>query len=104
MNEIFWSLDRTKGYIQFSIFLGIIALSLLPNLLSKNYGNQLQKVIVFLMVVAVVLSYLAWWFGSTPSDIGRHQFPFAIVIRILFIFGALYLTQILISKLKRLNH
>ncbi len=103
MNGIFWSLDRTKGYIQFSIFLGIIAIALLPNLLSKNFENQLQEFIVFLMLVGVVLSYLAWWFGSTPSDIGRHQFPFAIVIRILFIFSSLYLTQLLTRKLKRLN-
>jgi hypothetical protein len=103
MNGIFWSLDRTKGYIQFSIFLGIIALALLPNLLSKNFENQLQEFIVFLMLAGVMLSYLAWWFGSTPSDIGRHQFPFAIVIRILFIFSSLYLTQLLTRKLKRLN-
>jgi len=103
MNGIFWSLDRTKGYIQFSIFLGIIALSLLPNLLSKNYENKLQKVIIFLLVVSVLLSYLAWWFGSTPSDIGRHQFPFAISVRIIFIFSSLYLTQLLMSKYKRLK-
>jgi len=103
MNGVFWSLDRTAGYIQFSIFLAIIALSLLPNLFSKKYENQLQKVIMFLLVMGLVVSYLAWWFGSTPSDIGRHQFPFAIVIRIIFIFSSIYLTQILVNKLKSLN-
>ena len=103
MNGVFWSLDRTSGYIQFSIFLAIIALSLVPNLFSKKYENQLQKVIMFLLVMGLVVSYLAWWFGSTPSDIGRHQFPFAIVIRIIFIFSSIYLTQILINKLKTLN-
>ena len=104
MNEIFWSLDRTSGYIKFSIFLVVIALSLVPNLFSKKYENQLQKVIMFLLVMGLVLSYLAWWFGSTPSDIGRHQFPFAIVIRIVFIFSSIYLTQILINKFRRLNN
>jgi spore maturation protein SpmB len=103
MNGVFWSLDRAAGYIQFSIFLAIIALSLLPNLFSKKYENQLQKVIMFLLVMGLVVSYLAWWFGSTPSDIGRHQFPFAIVIRIIFIFSSIYLTQILVNKLKSLN-
>ena len=103
MNGFFWSLDRTSGYIQFSIFLAIIALSLVPNLFSKKYENQLQKVIMFLLVMGLVVSYLAWWFGSTPSDIGRHQFPFAIVIRIIFIFSSIYLTQILINKRKTLN-
>ena len=104
MNEIFWSLDRTSGYIKFSIFLIVIALALVPNLFSKKYENQLQKVIMFLLVMGLVLSYLAWWFGSTPSDIGRHQFPFAIVIRIVFIFSSIYLTQILINKFRRLNN
>jgi len=104
MNEIFWSLDRTSGYIKFSIFLVVIALALVPNLFSNKYENQLQKVIVFLLVMGLVLSYLAWWFGSTPSDIGRHQFPFAIVIRIVFIFSSIYLTQILINKFKRINN
>ena len=104
MNEIFWSLDRNSGYIKFSIFLVVIALSLVPNLFSKKYENQLQKVIMFLLVMGLVLSYLAWWFGSTPSDIGRHQFPFAIVIRIVFIFSSIYLTQILINKFRRLNN
>ena len=103
MNGVFWSLDRAAGYIQFSIFLAIIALSLLPNLFSKKYENQLQKVIMFLLVMGLVVSYLAWWFGSTPSDIGRHQFPFAIIIRIIFIFSSIYLTQILVNKLKSLN-
>jgi hypothetical protein len=103
MNGVFWSLDRTAGYIQFSIFLAIIALSLLPNLFSKKYENQLPKVIMFLLVMGLVVSYLAWWFGSTPSDIGRHQFPFAIIIRIIFIFSSIYLTQILVNKLKSLN-
>ena len=104
MNEIFWSLDRNSGYIKFSIFLVVIALSLVPNLFSKKYENQLQKVIMFLLVMGLALSYLAWWFGSTPSDIGRHQFPFAIVIRIVFIFSLIYLTQILINKFRRLNN
>ena len=104
MNEIFWSLDRNSGYIKFSIFLVVIALSLVPNLFSKKYENQLQKVIMFLLVMGLVLSYLAWWFGSTPSDIGRHQFPFAIVIRIIFIFSLIYLTQIFINKFRRLNN
>jgi hypothetical protein len=104
MNEIFWSLDRTSGYIKFSIFLVVIALALVPNLFSNKYENQLQKVIMFLLVMGLVLSYLAWWFGSTPSDIGRHQFPFAIVIRIVFIFSSIYLTQILINKFKRINN
>jgi hypothetical protein len=104
MNEIFWSLDRNSGYIKFSIFLVVIALSLVPNLFSKKYENQLQKVIMFLLVMGLVLSYLAWWFGSTPSDIGRHQFPFAIVIRIVFIFSLIYLTQIFINKFRRLNN
>ena len=104
MNEIFWSLDRTSGYIKFSIFLIVIALALVPNLFSKKYENQLQKVIMFLLVMGLVLSYLAWWFGSTPSDIGRHQFPFAIVIRIVFIFSLIYLTQIFINKFRRLNN
>jgi hypothetical protein len=103
MNGVFWSLDRTSGYIKFSIFLAIIALSLVPNLSSKKHENQLQKVIVFLLVMGLVLSYLAWWFGSTPSDIGRHQFPFAIVIRIIFIFSLINLAQISINKLKTLN-
>jgi hypothetical protein len=104
MNGIFWSLDRTSGYIKFSIFLVVIALALVPNLFSNKYENQLQKVIIFLLVMGLVLSYLAWWFGSTPSDIGRHQFPFAIVIRIVFIFSSIYLTQILINKFRRLNN
>jgi hypothetical protein len=104
MNEIFWSLDRTSGYIKFSIFLVVIALALVPNLFSNKYETQLQKVIMFLLVMGLVLSYLAWWFGSTPSDIGRHQFPFAIVIRIVFIFSLIYLTQILINKFKRINN
>jgi hypothetical protein len=103
MNGIFWSLDRTMGYIKFSLFLAIIAIALLPNLFSKKYENQLQKVIMFLLVMGLLLSYLAWWFGSTPSDIGRHQFPLAIVIRITTIFCLIYLTQLFINKLKMIK-
>jgi len=104
MNRIFWSLDRSTGYIQFSLFLAIIGLALLPNLFLKKYEDQLQKVIMFLLFTGLLHSYLAWWFGSTPSDIGRHQFPFAIVIRVAVIFSLIYLIQVSLIKARGLNH
>jgi len=94
---LFWSKDRSTGYIQLSIFLCIIGISLLSIRQATKADSRLNNLIVFLLSFAFLISYCAWWFGSTPSDLGRHQFPFAIALRIIFVFS---LTKLLTRLVK----
>ena len=82
---IFWAQDRSTGYIQVSIFLLIIAMSLLAFRNKINIELSLSNLIIFLLFFTFSMSYFAWWFGSAPSDLGRHQFPFAVSLRIIAI-------------------
>jgi hypothetical protein len=92
---IFWAQDRSTGYIQVSIFLLIIAMSLLAFRNKISIELSLSNLIIFLLFFTFSMSYFAWWFGSAPSDLGRHQFPFAVSLRII---GILSLT-ILLNRL-----
>jgi hypothetical protein len=99
-NYFFWPIDRAWGYAQISLFLIIIFVSFLPNLNSKQKMNDLQKINLVFLGLGFVAGYLSWWFGSTPSDIDRHQFSFSVTIRIVFILSVLYLSHLLLEKLK----
>ena len=92
---IFWAQDRSTGYIQVSIFLLVIAMSLLAFRNKISIELSLSNLIIFLLFFTFSMSYFAWWFGSAPSDLGRHQFPFAVSLRII---GILSLT-ILLNRL-----
>ena len=96
---IFWAKDRSTGYIQVSIFLSIIAMSLITFRNRTNIELSLSSLIIFLLFFTFSMSYFAWWFGSTPSDLGRHQFPFAISLRIICILSL----TILLNRLFKLR-
>jgi uncharacterized protein YaiE (UPF0345 family) len=96
---IFWAKDRSTGYIQVSIFLSIIAMSLITFRNRTNIELSLSSLIIFLLFFTFSMSYFAWWFGSTPSDLGRHQFPFAISLRICCILSL----TILLNRLFKLR-
>jgi hypothetical protein len=99
-NYIFWAKDRSTGYVQVSIFLLIIAISLLAFRNPTKLELSLRNLIIFLLFFTFSMSYFAWWFGSTPSDLGRHQFPFAVSLRVISILSLTLLLNNLI-KLKR---
>ena len=103
--NIFWSNDRVLNYIIFSIFLAIIGISLVFSNKVSTYQMRFQNYLLFLILFMFEIGYLAWWFGSTPSDVGRHQFPFGVLLRIVFVFSLMYLIQILVDKFKsKLKH
>ena len=58
---------------------------------------------MILMVIGLQGSYFAWWFGSTPTDIGRHQFPFAVITRIAFILSILHLGKIVFDRIQKVK-
>ena len=97
---IFWAKDRSTGYIQVSVFLLIIAMSLLAFKNKTNIELSLSDLIIFLLFFTFSMSYFAWWFGSTPSDLGRHQFPFAVSLRIISILSLTILLNRLIKLRK----
>ena len=102
-NVIFWSSNRATGYLQFSLFLLIISIALFPTFNSGKTDKDIQKIIMILMVIGLQGSYFAWWFGSTPTDIGRHQFPFAVITRIAFILSILHLGKIVFDRIQKVK-
>jgi hypothetical protein len=99
-NYLFWSVNRSSGYIQIGIFLILIALSLRTIFAKSSAQFKLQSALLFLISITFFNSYLSWWFGSTPSDMGRHQFPFSVSLRIIALLSALLIFQNLINKFK----
>jgi hypothetical protein len=95
-DNVFWPLERTNAYIFVSLILFTIALSQIILLKKKNNSKDLNllKIMFFL---TFFIGYFAWWFGSTPPDLARHQFPFAISLRILFLFALLVIFDISIK-------
>ena len=65
-----------------------------------NIELSLSNLIIFLLFFTFSMSYFAWWFGSTPSDLGRHQFPFAVSLRIISILSLTILLNRLIKLRK----
>ena len=99
-NPIFWNSDRPTSYIFFSIFIGVIGFTLIYSRNLSRNQRDFQLFTALLIIFALQVSYFAWWFGSTPADIGRHQFPFGVLIRIIFLLSCLHLFQIILDKAK----
>ena len=99
-NPIFWNSDRPTSYIFFSIFIGVIGFTLVYSRNLSRNQRDFQLFTALLIIFALQVSYFAWWFGSTPADIGRHQFPFGVLIRIIFLLSCLHLFQIILDKAK----
>lgn len=97
-NYLFWSVNRSSGYIQIGLFLIIIAQSLRTFFVKSSSEFKLQSALFFLIFITFFNSYLSWWFGSTPSDMGRHQFPFSVSLRIIALLSTLLILQNLINK------
>jgi len=97
-NPIFWNSDRSTSYIFFSIFIAVIGFTLVYSRNFSRYQRDFQLFTALLIIFALQVSYFAWWFGSTPSDIGRHQFPFGVLVRIIFLLSCLHLFQIVLDK------
>jgi hypothetical protein len=97
-NLIFWNSDRSTSYIFFSIFIAVIGFTLVYSRNLSRNQKDFQLFTALLIIFALQVSYFAWWFGSTPSDIGRHQFPFGVLIRIIFLLSCLHLSQIILDK------
>jgi hypothetical protein len=102
-NYLFWSQERSSGYLQVALFLILIVLGL--GLRLKKYSSRylLQNAIVLLLFVSFFNSFLSWWFGSTPSDVGRHQFPFSVSLRIIAILSLLLLMETFIKDATKAN-
>jgi hypothetical protein len=102
-NYLFWSQERSSGYLQVALFLILIVLGL--GLRLKKYSSRylLQNAIVLLLFVSFFNSFLSWWFGSTPSDVGRHQFPFSVSLRIIAALSLLLLMETFIKDATKAN-
>ena len=99
-NPIFWNSDRFTNYVGFSMFLALIGLALIYSRKLSLKQKEFQLFISLLMLFALEISYLAWWFGSTPADIGRHQFPFGVLIRVIFILSVMHVIQVILDLIK----
>jgi hypothetical protein len=99
-NPIFWNPDRSTSYVGFSGFLALIGFTLIYSRKLSLKQKEFQLFISLLMLFAIEISYLAWWFGSTPADIGRHQFPFGVLIRVIFILSFMHVLQIILDVIK----
>jgi len=97
--KFFWNENRTLSYFFFSIFLTVIGVSLLYSKKLTHAQKEFNSFIALLLIFAFEISYLSWWFGSTPSDIGRHQFPFGVLIRVLFILSIMQISQLIFERL-----
>jgi len=97
LSNFFWPLERSNGYLFVGIMLTIISSALLITFL-KNLDLEVVKLLVIFTSFVFFSGYFAWWFGSTPSDLGRQQLTFSIGLRILFIISLNLLFSEIISK------
>ena len=82
-NRLFWPNERALKYLL--IGLCYLLLSFLLN--SKFTDPLILKTIIYLLAFGFALSYISWWFASTPNDIARHQFPSGVLVRIISVFS-----------------
>lgn len=102
INFIFWPLERTDAYFYLSAMLLTMSISFL--LIFKNIVNLQKKfLLIFFVAISFFTGYFAWWFGSTPPDLARHQFPFAVLIRITFLISLLVIVDSLITSKKSMK-
>ena len=94
---IFWPLERTNAYIYVSLILFVLSISFFILINSQNQLKNLNLLKIFTLL-SLFISYFAWWFGSTPPDLARHQFPFAISMRILFLYSLLLIVDLILKK------
>ena len=99
---MFWPLERTHAYIYLSFMLLILGLGLQIIMKDKSRINDI-KLLQILLLLSFFLGYFAWWFGSTPPDLGRHQFPFAVSLRIISLISLLFILD-KISNSKTFRH
>ena len=103
LDFIFWPLDRSNAYFYLAIMIFVIGIGQIVRFLYKDYILELD-LIVFLVFLFFSISYFAWWFGSTPSDLGRQQFAFAYGIRIVYILNLLIISELILRKsVRRIN-
>ena len=102
-NYLFWSQERSSGYLQVASFLFLIVLGLSLRLKKNSSRYLLQNAILLLLFVSFFNSFLSWWFGSMPSDVGRHQFPFSVSLRIIAILSLLLLIETFIKDSPKAN-
>ena len=82
----FWPVERSNSYLFLGFILLIISISIKLMVNSNKYPEYL-KLYIFLISIVFFTGYFAWWFGSTPSDLGRQQLTFAFGLRFIFIIG-----------------
>jgi hypothetical protein len=82
-NRLFWPNERALKYM----FIGLCYLLLSFLINSKLTDPLISKTIIYLLTFGFALSYISWWFASTPNDIARHQFPTGVLIRVISIFA-----------------
>ena len=98
--DIFWPNQRSSKYV----ILGILFLFIsIPQILfsKKNIKENFFffKFVNTILFFALLLSYLSWWFGSTPNELPRHQFPVSVILYILGILNFIQILNIIINKI-----
>lgn len=99
--DLFWPKDRIFKYINLSLFFIIISFTQIVLLIRQNKNSSHETIFTHLSIsFAIIWSYLSWWFGSTPNDLPRHQFPVSVIIHILAVLNLCFLIDNLL-KIKR---
>lgn len=100
IKDIFWPDERANKYIILGLLFIIISIPqiFLNNRSHKEYLYFLKYVNIVLFF-ALLLSYLSWWFGSTPKELPRHQFPISVILYILGIINFIFILDSIFKKI-----
>jgi hypothetical protein len=99
--NIFWPHSRILKYSNLSLLLILISINQFIFFRAKeNKTIALLRYTTIVLVSSLFWSYLSWWFGSTPNEIPRHQFPVSVVIHLLGILNAVYLIEKITCKIR----
>lgn len=98
--EIFWPNDRSYKYIILgTIFILISIPQILFNKAQKKENFIFLKYINIILSFSLLLSYISWWFGSTPKELPRHQFPISAILYLLGILNLIYILNFIFKKI-----
>jgi hypothetical protein len=79
--SFFWPDEPEKAYLALAISILFFGISLCV----FNYFGYLKEynLFIFIIFIAIIWSYLNWWFGSKPIDMARHNLSAAVIFKLI---------------------